>query len=67
MLGDEDRMPSHRRLSAIVLRFRRDKPLLKKLPSVFENRRQRLFFKICPFLRTQSKSTAKLASGQTGK
>ena len=43
MLGDEDRVPAHRRLSAVVFRLGRRESLADELPPVIQNDRQRLF------------------------
>jgi hypothetical protein len=41
VLGNENRMPSHRRLPAVVFRLGRRQTLLQKLPPMLQNDRQR--------------------------
>jgi hypothetical protein len=64
VLGDENRMPAHRRLSAIILRRLRRQPLFDELPPMFQDHRQRFFGEIRLLLCPQSESAAKLAAGQ---
>jgi hypothetical protein len=67
VLGNEDRVASHRRLPAVVFRLGRRKTFPQKLPPVFQHDRHRLFHQIVALFGTQSESASKPASRQRRK
>ncbi len=66
MLGHKDRVPSHRGLPTVVLRFGRREPFDDELPAMLQNHRQRFFGKVRSVFHPQPKPAAKFALSQGG-
>jgi hypothetical protein len=67
MLGNEDGMAAHGRLSAVVFRFYRGKAFEEKFPAVFQNCEKRFFGQISTFFLPEFKPAAKFAFCKGGK
>ncbi len=59
VLGGEDRVAAHRRLSAVFFRLGRGEAFCDEIAPMFQNDRQRFFGQIRPIFRTEAKSAAK--------
>ena len=64
MLSDENRMPAHGRLTAVVRRLRRREALGDEVASVVEHRREAPLREIGALLRAQSKAAPELRPGK---